>query len=127
FASADVECLAEGGDDCHRNGEPPYSGPREDKFYQLSNGLSCLWKNQEFHCVERVEDRFCLIKNHSNGDVDSSVLQVDDEDYPVTQYERHDKCQSIAGLIKVGTNIQIHKSINLRSTPGGALLGVVPV
>lgn len=121
--SVDVQCLAEGGQDCRAgNTEPQF--PVEGRYYKIASGLTCMLKDDVYHCVENNRDRACLVSElYAQGkSVKEEVYQTEDESFEVKIYDRHSICHKVTGLYKVGDKIKLGKNINLRDTPGGQLL-----
>lgn len=124
YASVDVACIAEGGENCRRgNFEPEPTELKEDTFYETLEGPTCVFRGDKLHCVENIDDKLCLVKDYAPKLKTEETTKLTEEvDFPQVIHERHTLCQSIPGLYKVGSKITLSKNINLRASPGGKLL-----
>lgn len=101
--------------------------PQEARLYRIA-GQICLVKNSIFFCLEDERDRQCLsavgliasedVIEWSESQAKTFTRQNEDRHLLCASYER--------SLIDVGSAIQVHKNIYLRSTPAGGQLSVVP-
>ncbi|MBX7231113.1 MAG: hypothetical protein K1X29_03405 [Bdellovibrionales bacterium] len=134
-ASVNVPCLVEQQENCPPpNSELPGEtlDPRKLYRYEATPGGFCTFHLQQLSCVENFRDATCLLA------VNPSVLFSNEESLEVLKPEvikgvdligldRHQICvQYEPHLFAVGTKVLLKKSINLRQTPGGGVLAVVP-
>lgn len=127
-SSVAVSCLMEKRENCGAPEVPPVSqDPQEGRLYRVS-GSVCLVKNKIFFCLDDERDRSCLAALgpvQSDAVIDWTPAQL--AKYSIQREDRHLLCRSHdRSLIAVGSAIQVRKSINLRSTPAGGQIGVVP-
>lgn len=124
IASVDVTCIAEGSESCLRAlQEPTPITFEESMLYLLKSGLTCLYRDGRFECLESIEDKLCLVSKFSPSMTSDIVTALtEDVDEEIVKHDRHIICQSIPGLYSVGSKIKIQKNINIRETPGGKLL-----
>lgn len=122
-SSVDVECSANGGEDCRSGAQEP-GLPKEKRYYKLTSNHVCLYEQDQFHCVEDAKDKACLsLKLYQSYQVSSDKVFDFTEDVSDKEvYSRHDICKSVPGVVSVTKKIQVQKNINLRLTPGGKLL-----
>lgn len=126
--SVPVACLMEKRENCGASGGVPVSqDPQEGRLYRVA-GAVCLVKNKIFFCLDDERDRSCLA---AVGPIQSDAL-IDWTPAQLAKYsnqkeDRHLLCRSYEkSLVGVGAAIQVRKSINLRSTPAGGQIAVVP-
>lgn len=129
--SINVPCLAERRENCPPVGQPPEREvftPINQRLYITEDGDTCLWESNSFHCLSGIRDTACLAAIDTWNEKES--FQVSNEDLfsrNVSTYNRHQLCsQTEPSLYAVGETIQIYKNINMRSTPGGGILAVIP-
>lgn len=124
IASVDVTCIAEGSESCLRAPQEPTPITFEESMlYLLKSGLTCLYRDGRFECLESIEDKLCLVSKFSasmTSDIVTTLTEAVDEE--IVKHDRHILCKSIPGLYSVGSKIKIQKNINIRETPGGKLL-----
>lgn len=126
-SNVNVACLMENQENC-----PPPGGivppPRWDSatLYQFGDQRFCVYVNNRFHCVSEFRDSLCLQHLAKfTGDVVKPAAKI--EDLPNTLLERGSLCRQFeASLASPGSFIEVRRTINLRATPGGGLVGSVP-
>jgi len=99
----------------------------ENRLLKLPNANICLFKDEAFTCVEQEKDAPCLSQKLSIQ-TDSSMLQLSTQAasrYPITLHERTLCQEEIRDLYTIAQSFRPVLDINLRSTPGGALIGKV--
>lgn len=128
-ASIDVACLMEKKENCPAPGagtETP--ALKSGVLYKSTAGLYCVISGSKASCVKEARDAICLrqVSNYSSNEATSVKDSVLASYSPVT-LDRHNICKSYEStLFAVGANIEIQKNVNLRSTPGGGVVGTVP-
>jgi hypothetical protein len=128
-ASIDVACLIEKKENCPAPGtgtETP--ALKSGVLYKSSAGPYCVISNSKASCVTEARDAICL-KQISPYSVDEATAVKDTvlASYSPVNQDRHALCKSYENtLYAVGTNIEIQKNTNLRSSPGGGIVTVVP-
>lgn len=125
--SIPVVCLMENRENCAPGGgDPDPSRLVEGRYYRVGSRF-CLAKNAMLFCVDEERDRSCL---RAVGPVVSEdvITWTEAQASQVTRHQedRHLLCARAAELIPVGSAARFKKNINLRVTPGGGILGVVP-
>lgn len=125
--SIPVACLMEKRENCASTGvDPDPTLPQEGRYYKVGNRV-CLTKNRMFYCVDDERDRVCL---RAVGTVSSETVinWTEAQAASVTKHDqdRHLLCPQYVSLIPVGGAARFKKNINLRDTPGGGVLAVVP-
>lgn len=127
-SSVAVACLMEKRENCGAPGSDPVSqDPQEGRLYRVAGSI-CLVKNKIFFCLDDERDRSCLAAVgpvRSDEVIDWTPAQL--AKYASQKEDRHLLCHSYEkSLVAVGSAIQVRKSINLRSTPAGGQIAVVP-
>jgi hypothetical protein len=125
-ASVDARCLIENFGNCPAPGDGEGT-IRAGVLYRLPNQSLCSLVNGSLHCVAAARDAICL---YALGELDTrTALDVSAQaiaDYPVVNEERHVLCKNYdPSLIAVGSYLKTQTNINVRSTPGGGLLGQI--
>lgn len=128
-AAIDVACLMEKKENCPFPGgavETPDLKPAV--LYKSAAGSYCVIQNNKASCVKEYRDAICL-KKISNYSANEAVT-VNDKTlsfYQPVVLDRHALCaQYEPTLYTVGDYIILQKNTNLRATPGGGVLAVVP-
>jgi hypothetical protein len=107
---------------------PPQQNPKfiAGILYQFADDNYCVFVDQSLRCVEEFRDSVCLNEFatfNSNPQRVSATLAG----LSYVMEDRHELCQSYdPSLLPTGTSLELQRSINFRSTPGGGLLGQVP-
>lgn len=129
-SEVDIVCLAEGGSACSvPNPAPPSSSrPSNGKWVRTATGNDCVFVSGAFYCVSQERDAECLAEAE-NTPFQTPVSEPAQwkTGYAHTLEDRHTLCQSaVKGFIPVGDFVLVQADVNLRATPGGGLLNVVP-
>lgn len=121
----DVACLIEQRENCASTGGSTGSSQLvAGVLYVLADGRACVINASQAICAAQSRDRICLGKVSADAGVAVTDAQI--APYKPQTIERHSLCQSFdATLFAVGSNIELVKTINLRATPGGGVLGTV--
>lgn len=121
----DVVCLAEKNESCSNDTNPGANW--DDNLLILADDSACIWRDSALHCVAEQRDALCL---QLIGDFDAAnKLQLDDkaiDGMAINLYDRHECPKHMDGLFAVTDFIELKKSINVRTTPGGTKLGLAP-
>lgn len=124
-SKVNVSCLMEGKEVCPPIGWTPSTWA--NRLLQLPTGDVCVLKNNALTCVSNLRDNACLTA--LTGIVPQSqelVAMSSSAGYSVNTIDRHQCPAAITGTRPVSRAVLLYKSINLRATPGGALLTTVP-
>lgn len=128
-ASIDVSCLIEKKENCPAPGSESAPLLRPGVLYKNSSGVYCVVTgDNKAACVSEARDAICLkvlsaYPSHEASLVKDSVLAA----YGAVTLDRHKICaQYEDSLYPVGTQIEILKNTNLRATPGGGVVTVIP-
>lgn len=128
--SIDIACLMEQRENCTSSQPNPEPLPtlQEKILYRTADRKVCVYQGGTLSCLEEERDRLCLkVVGSFSGDVATELPSQLLQSAPVKIYDRHQLCQVYdASLIPVSTSVVMNKSINLRLTPGGGILGVIP-
>lgn len=128
-ASIDVACLMEKKENCPAPGsvvEAP--ALKSGVLYKSTAGLYCVISGSKASCVKEARDAICLkqVSNYTSNEA-VAVKDATLATYSPATLDRHSLCKSYEStLYSVGSNIEIQKNVNLRSTPGGGVVGTVP-
>lgn len=130
-SSVDVDCIVQGNEGCSRDGGGDDT-PRVGRIYKSEAGKYCSFSNDEFECVSHLKDASCLALK--GGDDFSNyrgrfrqMPREFEDNYNLTELDRHEVCYGhTIDLNAMASSIQLHKNINLRSTPGGAWKITIP-
>ena len=121
-----ISCLMEKKEDCAPQVEDPSTVATDGYLYRVE-GQVCLVKNQIFFCLAE-KDRQCL---STIGPVRSQTVfswtkeQV--SSFSVEQQERHSLCSEYdSQMVAVSSGLKVLKNINMRDTPAGGLVSVIP-
>lgn len=122
-----IACLMEKKENCAESQTPGTNQPEDGFLYRVS-GKVCLLKNAILNCGEE-RDRQCL---SALGEIKSSkvveLTATQAAGYAQSSYDRHSLCKSYdSKLMAVGSGIRMKKNINLRDTPAGGLVTVIPL
>lgn len=127
--SIDVPCLIEKKENC------PAPGAGSDQailnpgiLYQTTTGLYCVLASSKASCVKDARDAICLKQvSHYATDTATAIKDTALTPYSPATLDRHTLCaQYEPTLYPVSTEIQVQKNTNLRATPGGGIVAVVP-
>lgn len=101
--------------------------PLEGRLYKVDSQI-CLVKNQRFFCLPE-RDRQCLNAiGPASNETALTWTAAQAKVYGIEQQDRHQLCpQYDRNLIPVASGLRVLKNINLRDTPAGGLVTVVPV
>lgn len=125
-SKVNIGCLMAGNEAC-----PPTDWTPADwsnRLLQLESGEVCVFQANALTCVSALRDSACLSALTGVLPSQPELLAISNQaGYPVTTVDRHSCPAKVSGLRPVASALYLKKSINLRSTPGGALLGTVPV
>lgn len=125
-----IVCLIEKKENCAPGAGDGGSSPSlaAGQIYQLQDRRVCAFAQEKLLCLQEERDRLCLASFGPLKNEQVLPLSKDIEDELETQnLDRHALCrQYVPRLVSVGKWIQLKKTINLRSTPGGGLLGSAP-
>lgn len=127
-----IACLMEKGTSCAKPTDPVQNPepevPQTQQLYTTSSGQACLFVNQSFQCVQMEKDRLCLLSiNQFNPERFIALSPQLESEYPKQVLDRHSLCKQYSpSLIAVGQSIQTLKNINLRTSVGSGIVGVVP-
>ncbi|MBS1970427.1 MAG: SH3 domain-containing protein [Bdellovibrionales bacterium] len=128
-ASIDVACLIEKKENCPAPGSGTEAPAlKSGVLYKSSAGPYCVISNSKASCVTEARDAICL-KQISPYSVDEATAVKDTvlASYSPANQDRHALCKSYEStLYPVGTNIEIQKNTNLRASPGGGIVSMVP-
>jgi hypothetical protein len=128
LAPINVPCLIEKRENCPAPGEPENQPIRENTLYRTAAGKACVLIGGALDCLDEFRDSVCLqaVSRFTN----TNAIVVTDEalsPYPQTSLDRHTTCAAFEpSLIGVGKMAEAVTAINLRATPGGGLVGLVP-
>jgi hypothetical protein len=127
-ASVNVPCLIEKRENCPKPGEPERPQLRENVLYRSAAGVPCVLKGGGLQCLAEFRDHVCLRAVSAFTDTNPEV--VADEvihSLPRQTLDRHATCAAFeSSLIGVGQMAEAKLNINLRATPGGGLVGLMP-
>jgi hypothetical protein len=120
-ATINISCMIEGGENCPPPGN--YSS-WAGQLLSLQDGSNCIFNNNQLHCVSDQRDAACLslVADFSMAST-LNITNTEIQGLSKTIYDRHQCPENMASLYGVGDFIQVQKNINLRSTPGGDLIG----
>lgn len=125
-SKVNISCLMADNEAC-----PPTDWTPADwgnRLLQLETGEVCVFQANALTCVTALRDSACLSALTGVLPSQPELLAIHNQaGYPVTTVDRHSCPAKISGLRPVASALYLKKSINLRSTPGGALLGTVPL
>lgn len=128
-----IACLMEKGTSCAKPTDPAQNPqpevPRAQQLYTTSEGQACLFVNPSFKCVQMEKDRLCLL-SQSEFDPEKFVPMSEElaSQFPEQIFDRHSLCKQYSSkLIPVGQSVQTLKNINLRTSVGSGIVGVVPM
>lgn len=114
-----VSCLIEGGEVCPIG---QLSDDWQNKLMLMSDSSACVFNEGEIYCVSDVRDSACLHSTVPYPEGETISVEINEiADYTRHNLDRHESCQ-ISNLHKVGSFINLQKSINVRATPGGSLV-----
>ncbi len=120
----DVECLAEGGTNCHQTDFSAWDG----KLLKIDSGSACIYANQRLHCLDDERNATCL--THITDFDLNLVVQLTTADITGitrTDYNPHQICSNLVETLHpVGSFIQLLQDIELTATPGGGKIGDIP-
>ena len=121
-----ISCLMEKKEDCAKEEEDNTNVAVDGTLYRV-DGQVCLVKNQIFFCLAE-KDRQCL---SSIGTVASQTVVPWTKEqmnrYAVQQQDRHAVCEDYdRQLVAVSSGLKVLKNINMRDTPAGGLVSVIP-
>ncbi len=123
-----VKCLMEDTNaDC-----PDQGDSNQDPTYQLiryNNGHQCLFIGSRMHCTYDSKNFTCLARYFDKNP--SGIYDADDDEFSDTTktfWVTNFLCEeTIKNLVSYGSHIETQKRINLRETPAGRLLTVLPI
>ena len=125
-AGIDAACLIEGGEVC-----PPGGVSQQwlGKLLVLSDGSACaLDANKALHCMAERRDAVCL-SNYARFD-ENAVVSLSVNAVAVLKRNNHDRHACAASypskVNRVGNYVKLGKDINLRATPAGSIVTVLP-
>lgn len=120
----DVECLAEGGTNCHRTDFSAW----DTRLLKIDSGAACIYANQQLHCLDDERNATCLT-HVADFDLNlvTQLTTADIISIARTDYNPHQICSDlIETLHPVGSFIQLLQDIELTATPGGGKIGDIP-
>ncbi len=129
-SQVNVDCLVDGQETCPlRSPSSSYETPVEGKIYQNSAKEVCVYRDGLFQCIAQMRDIACL--QNSVGGTNGEINVLDAETEKMEQkklLDRHELCfrNNDVGIYDMGNTIRLLKDINLRGTPAGNPIGVVP-
>lgn len=127
-SSVNVPCLMEKQENCPARDPAGSTGLQPGILYQAADGRSCVINAGKAYCVDQVRDAICL--NSITGFTGKAATPVETAQlnkYSPMLADRHRLCAAYdPTLLGVGTSLETRKDINLRATPGGGLLALVP-
>ncbi len=132
ISPVNIACLMEKGTSCAKPSDPVENPepavPLAGQLYTTTSGQACVFVNPSFQCVQMEKDRLCLlVKESFNPEKFVPLSAQFESEYPKQILDRHGLCQQYSSkLISVGQNIQTLKNINLRTSVGSGIVGVVP-
>jgi len=119
-----VPCYMEGNEHCSNDST---QGSWDNRLLKLNSGEFCFSKDNAFVCIEESRDALCLATKEGIN-IEGGMLTLsaaDSASYPKLMNDR-DICHTyIEGVYKVGETIKLERNINLRTTPGGALISTL--
>lgn len=127
-----ISCLMEKGTSCAKPSDPVQNPepevPKSQQLYTTRETQACIFVNQVFQCVQMEKDRLCLlVKDQFNPEKFIPMSEELSLQFPRLVLDRHTLCKEYnSGLIAVGQSIQTLKNINLRTSVGSGIVGVVP-
>jgi hypothetical protein len=129
-SSVNVACLVEKKENCPAPSTQPDVNPvlTSGVLYQTTSGRYCVVSNNKASCVAEFRDAMCLkaVGSYTSNDP-TTVTDAALNTYSPVVLNRHTLCaQYDSTLYAVGTKIEILKNTNLRATPGGGALLVIP-
>ncbi|MFM6928923.1 MAG: SH3 domain-containing protein [Bdellovibrio sp.] len=125
-SSVPIACLMEKKEDCAAETEDTSNRPVEGHLYRIE-GQVCLVKNQIFFCLAE-KDRQCLsaVGTIANQTVIPWTKEQVSQ-YGIQQQDRHGLCEEYdRQLVAVSSGLKVLKNINMRDTPAGGLVSVIP-
>jgi hypothetical protein len=128
--AVNVACLIDGSEQCplrSTDNSPPR--PASERVYQTSQKELCVYHENQFQCISDVRDVTCLQKWAGVTDESIKLMPTDWEtSNSRVLLDRHSLCleKIEVGLHSVGTILKTQRDIQLRATPAGNPLGLVP-
>jgi hypothetical protein len=130
LSTVNVECLIEGQESCPlRNNPVDPGGPQEGKIYTTSRQQHCIFKEGNFYCIENSRDLACLQVWSGGPGTEVSPMTDQMEREEIRQVlDRHELCVTQTGvrLHAVGVTLKTNREIQMRATPAGNPVVVVP-
>lgn len=124
-SKVNVKCLMEGNEVCPPIGYTPSTWA--NRLLQLPSGEVCVLNNNALSCVSNLRDNACLAALTGITPQSQELVALSSQmGYSMTSTDRHQCPTAIMGAKSVSRAIFLNKSINLRTTAGGALLATVP-
>lgn len=126
-ASINVPCLIEKRENCPAPGQPTSPTLRENVLYRNAAGQPCVLKNATLQCMQEFRDGVCLraVSAFTNATAEV-VTEAALQGFPKQVLDRHTTCRAFdPSLLKVGVFVEANTAVNLRATPGGALVGLM--
>lgn len=132
-APIDVGCVIEGNENCSNspaNPEVP-DVPVENIVYQTDDGKLCVFAEEQFICLneDSQRDAVCL-QGWTEEQLSENWQSMPEkylENYELQSFDRGHICSAESlNLVPVGQSIELQKSINMRHTAGGILVGTLP-
>lgn len=129
-SSVNVECLMQGKENCPmRSPANEYQPPESGKLYETSSGEFCVYRNALLDCVTQERDVACLGKAAGISNLAINKLSPDNEKQEKKNInDRHSLCSQVGGkdFLGIGRTGLLQNDINLRATPAGQVLALVP-
>ncbi len=123
-SAIDVECLAEGGTNCHRTDFSAW----DEKLLKIDSGDACIYANQRLHCLDDERNATCLT-HVADFDLNlvTQLTTADISGITRSDYNPHQICSDLVqNLHPVGSFIQVLQDIELTAAPGGGKIGDIP-
>ncbi len=121
-----VECYMEEKENCPAvDDATPRQQAQIGHLYKISETAYCAFDGQQFHCLRQFRDTICLNKAVRFVSFEPKFLSDDAmAGIPQQNRDRHLLCQQYEpSLFRVGSQIQLQKTLHIRATPGGGSLG----
>jgi hypothetical protein len=127
-ASIDVGCLIEKKENCPAPGTVAEVPALKSGVLYKNSTSYCVINSGKASCVSEFRDAICL-KHISPYTATDAVIVKDSvmATYNPTVIDRHQICaQYEPTLFSVGSSLVVQKTMNMRATPGGGVVSVVP-
>ena len=129
-SQVNIDCLLDGQESCPlRSPAGNEDIPLENSVYQNSQNELCVFRTGSFHCISNTRDLACL-QRWAGGVSDeiTSMTPTMENKEKKELFDRHDLCLSKTDfeISEMGSVLKVGKNINLRATPAGNPLLMIP-